>query len=282
MNRVIKKKKIWMKVGKYSLLVLAVIILFFPFYWMLVTALSKRNVLLGNSSIFPQLKNLTIENFQIIIRTKPILTWFTNSLIITLISTTLAVIVSTMAAYSMSRYKYRSVALLGVFLLIVRMLPSTLLVIPLYMIFTKIHLINNFASLVISNITFIIPFATWMMKSYFDGIPKSMEEAARIDGCSRVQAALKVVFPLTQPGIAATATYSIILSWSEFLFARTFMLDPQKWTITVGISSLIGEYTIIWGELMSAVAISIIPVAIVFIFLEKYMVAGMTSGAVKG
>lgn len=194
----------------------------------------------------------------------------------------LSIIVSVMAAYSMSRFKYRSTNFLGFFLLVVRMLPETLLVVPLYMMFTGMRLINNFASLIISNITFIIPFATWMMKGYFDSIPITLEEAARIDGCSRVQAVRKVIVPLATPGIAATATYSAILGWSEFLFARTFITKPEKWTMTVGISSLMGEYTIIWGEIMAAAVISILPIALVFIFLEKYMVAGVTAGAVKG
>ena len=121
-----------------------------------------------------------------------------------------------------------------------------------------------------------------MMKGYFDSIPTTLEEAARIDGCSRLQSVRKVILPLATPGIAATATYSAILGWSEFLFARTFITQPQKWTVTVGISSLMGEYTIIWGEVMAAAALSVLPIALVFVFLEKYMVAGVTAGAVKG
>lgn len=270
------------RLGMYALIILSVIILAFPLYWMVVTALTTRSALLDNISVLPGLGNMTLQNFTKILDAHPILTWFGNSIFVTAFSTVIAIIVSTMAAYSMSRFRYKSTNFLGFFLLVVRMLPETLLVVPLYMMFTNMRLINNYASLIISNITFIIPFSTWMMKGYFDSIPTTLEEAARIDGCSRIQAVRKVIVPLATPGIAATATYSAILGWSEFLFARTFITRPDKWTITVGISSLMGEYTIIWGEVMAAAAISIIPIALVFIFLEKYMVAGVTAGAVKG
>lgn len=282
MNTSVNIKHKSLSVMKYAAITLAAVILAFPLYWMLITAFTQRSYLLENSNVLPQFKYFTLENFSTILKTQPILTWFINSLYVTVFSTFLAIIVSTMAGYSMSRFKYFSTNLLGFFLLIVRMLPETLLVVPLYIMFSKSGLINNYASLIISNITFVIPFASWMMKSYFDGIPYSLEESARIDGCNRFQAVRRVVLPLTKTGLAATATYSAILCWSEFLFSRTFMMQPVKWTITVGISSLIGEYTIIWGEIMAATAISIIPIALIFIFLEKYMVAGVTSGAVKG
>lgn len=270
------------RMGMYALIILAVVILAFPLYWMVVTSFTTRSALLENVRVLPKVGNMTWSNFTKILDAHPILTWFGNSIFVTAFSTIVAIIVSTMAAYSMSRYKYKSTNFLGFFLLVVRMLPETLLVVPLYMMFTNMKLINNYASLIISNITFIIPFSTWMMKGYFDSIPNTLEEAARIDGCSRLQAVRRVIVPLATPGIAATATYSAILGWSEFLFARTFITQPDKWTITVGISSLMGEYTIIWGEVMAAAAISIIPIALVFIFLEKYMVAGVTAGAVKG
>lgn len=270
------------KTGMYLLILLSVAVLAFPLYWMTVTALTERSALLGNVRVLPKTDRLTVQNFLTIAASHPIFRWFGNSIFVTVFSTVIAIIVSTMAAYSMSRFRYRSTDFLGFFLLVVRMLPETLLVVPLYMMFTNMKLINQYASLIISNITFIIPFSTWMMKGYFDSIPNTLEEAARIDGCSRIRAVRKVILPLAKPGIAATATYSAILGWSEFLFARTFITKPEKWTITVGISSLIGEYTIIWGEVMAAAAISILPIALVFIFLEKYMVAGVTAGAVKG
>jgi len=176
------------RLGFFVLMLLIVIILAFPLYWMIVTALTKRSALLDNVTVIPELSRLTIENFKTIVESQPIFIWFGNSIFVTVFSTVIAIIVSTMAAYSMSRFRYRSTNFLGFFLLVVRMLPETLLVVPLYMMFTNMQLINNYASLIISNITFIIPFSTWMMKGYFDSIPTTLEEAARIDGCSRIQA----------------------------------------------------------------------------------------------
>ena len=147
------------RLGFFVLMLLIVIILAFPLYWMIVTALTKRSALLDNVTVIPELSRLTIENFKTIVESQPIFIWFGNSIFVTVFSTVIAIIVSTMAAYSMSRFRYRSTNFLGFFLLVVRMLPETLLVVPLYMMFTNMQLINNYASLIISNITFIIPFS---------------------------------------------------------------------------------------------------------------------------
>ena len=121
-----------------------------------------------------------------------------------------------------------------------------------------------------------------MLKGFFDSIPYSLEESAQIDGCTMVQAARLVVIPLTLPGVASVAIYSAILNWSEYLFSRTFITDPRNWMITVGITSYMGEHNIIWGEIMAAAAISILPIILVFVILSKYLISGMTAGAVKG
>ena len=190
MNTLNRRK--FKRAGMYALIILSVVILAFPLYWMIVTSLTTRSALLENISILPKLKNITSSNFMKILDSQPILTWFGNSIFVTAFSTIIAITVSTMAAYSMSRYKYKSTNFLGFFLLVVRMLPETLLVVPLYMMFTHMKLINNYASLIISNITFIIPFSTWMMKGYFDSIPNTLEEAARIDGAKEFRIFIKI------------------------------------------------------------------------------------------
>ncbi len=159
---------------------------------------------------------------------------------------------------------------------------ALLLIDPLYIIFSKIGLIDSHLSLIICDVAFVIPFAVWMLKGFFDSIPYSLEESAQIDGCTMVQAARLVVIPLTLPGVASVAIYSAILNWSEYLFSRTFITDPRNWMITVGITSYMGEHNIIWGEIMAAAAISILPIILVFVLLSKYLISGMTAGAVKG
>lgn len=277
----IKAQKTRSWVAYYVILVLCTMFLLFPLYWMLVTAFTPKNDLLNNTSLFLPISRMTLENFKAILSAGKIFVWFRNSGIVALISTAIAVLVSTLAAYSMSRFRYRANNAFGFFLLLVRMLPESLLVVPLYIIFAKAGLIGSHITLVLCDVAFVIPFAVWMLKGFFDAIPYSLEEAAQIDGCNMVQAACRVVIPLTVPGVAAVAIYSAILNWSEYLFARTFITDPRKWMITVGITSYMGEHTIIWGEIMAAAALSILPIILAFVFLSKYLISGMTAGAVK-
>lgn len=269
------------KVSIYILVIFISVILVFPFYWMLVTSLTGRGSLLFSPQLLPDIKDIDLSAYFNIINKKPIIKWFFNSFYVALFSTICTLIISILAAYSLSRYSSKFNRLTGYSMLIIRMLPGTLLIVPFYIIFQRLGLINNHLSLIIGNVAFITPFAVWMMKGFFDGIPVSLEEAAQIDGCTPLQAIWKVILPLTAPGLSATAIYSIILSWSEFLMARTFLTGQDAWTITVGISSLMGEHIIIWNELMAGGLISIVPVMIAFVILEKYLVSGMTAGAVK-
>ena len=246
------------------------LLLLFPLYWMLVTALTPKSDLLNNTSLFISFSRMTLANIKKILSDGQIFTWFKNSGLVTLISTAISVTVSTLAAYSMSRFRYKANNAFGFFLLLV------------YIIFSKIGLIDSHLSLIICDVAFVIPFAVWMLKGFFDSIPYSLEESAQIDGCTMVQAARLVVIPLTLPGVASVAIYSAILNWSEYLFSRTFITDPRNWMITVGITSYMGEHNIIWGEIMAAAAISILPIILVFVLLSKYLISGMTAGAVKG
>jgi multiple sugar transport system permease protein len=161
------------------------------------------------------------------------------------------------------------------------MLPGALLAIPLYVIFFRIRLVNNLFSLVIANVAYIIPFGTWMMKGFFDTIPYELEEAAHIDGCSILGSLWKVTFPLSAPGLAATAIYCAIMSWSEFLFAKTFMSGGPNLTLTVGATTFIGEMKVNWNDLMAVSLLGTIPLIIAFVWLEKYLVTGLTGGAIK-
>lgn len=276
------KRKRLVSFAKYATLITAIIILAFPLYWMLVTSFTQKGEMLNTTSLFPNLSMLTLDNFKSVLFAGQLSVWLANSAFVTICSTAIAIFVSTLAAYSMSRFKNIFNKSMGFFLLIIRMLPGTLLIVPLYIIFSRMGLINTFPSVIISDVAFVIPFATWMMKGFFDTIPFSLEEAARIDGCSITQAVRIVILPLTIPGLAATGIYSAILNWSEFLFARTFITNPNRWMITVGVSSYLGEHVIVWGEIMAAAALSIIPIIFVFSFLLKYLISGITSGAVKG
>lgn len=269
------------KVLFYILLIAICIVSIFPAYWLLMTALTKRSSLLRNNGIFPGFDNLTTNTFVEIFKARPLALWFMNSVWLTLGTVAVVLIVSTMAGYSLSRYKFRSNRTIGYVLLLACMLPPTLIIIPLYITFAKMNMLNSAFAVILANSAITIPFSTWMMKGFFDGIPVSIEEAAWIDGCGVLSAIVRIIVPLTRPGLCTTIIYVAVLSWSDFLFARTFLVEPTEWTITIGVYTMLGEHLILWDEICAIALISIVPITILFAIFQKYLVSGMALGAVK-
>ena len=261
---------------------LIVVVVIFPVYWMIVTSLlPSEKVLSPEPPLLPSPGDFNFQAYSDVVLRKPIFTWFVNSLIVTVGSAGVSILVSLFAGYSLSRFSTRGQQLMGYVLLLSRMLPGSLLVIPLYIIFSDLRMINSFHALVFANVTAIVPFTTWMMKGFFDGIPTELEEAATIDGCSWFGALTRVILPLTLPGLAAVTIYAAILSWNEYLFARTLAFDPNRWIFTVGIASFVGEHSVNWSSLMASAVIFIAPIVVLFFFLEPFLVSGLTTGSVK-
>lgn len=276
-----KTKAISRKVGLYLLLIALVLCLLFPIYWAFVSSVtSSRLILSKNPPLTPV--SFDLSAYVEVITRKPILTWLANTLIVAISATVIGVVLSLLAGYSLSRFKTSGNKIMGFFLLLGRMLPSSLIVIPIYMMFSKAKMINNYWALILMNLTNIIPFSTWMMKGYFDSIPVDLEQAASIDGCRWGQSFVKVVLPLTLPGVAAVSIYSLILCWNEFLYARTLAYKQSKWIFTVGLASFIGEHSINWSQIMAGGILFIVPLVIIFIFLEPFLVGGLAAGSVKG
>lgn len=269
-------------------LVAAVVVLFaavglFPIYWMIVSSLLPTSETLSTDPpIVPNPGSLDFGTYGDVATDSELPTWLTNSVITTVGSVVVSMVVATLAGYSLSRMRGRLQSAAGVSMLLTRVLPGTLLVIPLFVTFSSLHLLNTYWAIILANCTVIIPFAVWLMKGFFDSIPKELEEAAVIDGCGVFGAFLRVVLPLTRPGLAATTAYAFVLAWSDYLFAKTFLQDRDLWTLTLGSSSFVGEHTVDWNSLMAVGVIAIIPVAIVFLFLEPLLVKGLASGSVKG
>ncbi len=265
----------------YLLLAALVLLLIFPIYWTFVSATTPiKTILSTKPPLIPG--SIDLSSFLEVINRKPLLTWLYNTSVVTLGASLLSLFLSALAGYSLSRFKTSGQEIMGYLLLLSRMLPGTLLVIPIYIIFTKIGLINNIKGLILMNMTTIIPFTTWMMKGFFDSIPIGIEESARIDGCSWLGSFVRIVLPLTKPGIAAVSVYSFILSWNEFLFARTLAYSPKIWVFTVGLTSFVGEHSTDWGQISAAGILFVIPLVIIFALLEPFLVSGMTAGSVKG
>jgi multiple sugar transport system permease protein len=257
-------------------------VLLFPFYWMLVTAvLPTSQVLAREPALVPALSDISLRAFVVAFERKPLATWLANSLIVTVGATSISLVIASLAGYSLSRFRTRAQELTGLALLLTKMLPGSLIVIPFFIMASTFHLIDSLWALMLANAAVGVPFATWLLKGFFDGIPRDLEQAAMIDGCSHLSAFVFIIVPLARPGLAACAIYLAILSWSDFVFAKTLINDQAHWTITTGMVSFIGEHGIDWSALMAAGVISLAPMVVLFLLLEPFLVSGMTSGSQK-
>lgn len=265
----------------YGTVILLAALILFPVYWLLVTALSTSADLSQlPPSFWPE--NAQWQVFAKVWEERPIPTWLANSMLAAIGSVALSMVVSVMAGYALSRFSIRGGHSLGLFILTAKMLPATLLVIPLFSIFRSFGMIGSLWTLVIAHSTLIIPFTTWMLKGYFDTIPRELEQAAMVDGCSPMGAMLRVVLPVATPGLAATALYAFVLSWADYAYARTFLINAQgSWTANLGITTMRGEYTTDWNEISAAAVFVAVPIILIYLFLERYLVGGLTAGAEK-
>jgi len=264
----------------YGVVAIVLAVLFFPVYWMFNTSLAPTDQIY----VYPPRlihPHATFAAYAKVVRERPIGRWLLNSSIVVVASGIYSLVVGTLAGYSLSRIRTRVGGMFAHLLLGSRMLPTTLLVIPLFVFMSTFHFTDTLWSVVIANVTFTLPFATWMLKGYFDSIPRELDEAAYIDGSSRLGALGRIIVPLAAPGIAATALYSAILAWDEYLFARTFLTTASTWTISVGLGSFRGEYVTYWNEVMAASLIGTLPIIAIFLVLERQLVSGLTAGAVK-
>ncbi|MEI5667111.1 carbohydrate ABC transporter permease [Bosea sp. CCNWLW174] len=265
----------------YALVVLTCAILVFPIYWLVVTALSEPSQLRQlPPSFWPAEPRWGV--FQQIMAERPILLWLGNSALAAIGAVAISMVVSVLAGYSLSRFRVRGGQSLGLFILTAKMLPATLLVIPLFGIFRNLELIGSLWSIILAHATLIIPFTTWMLKGYFDTIPRELEQAAMVDGCSPLGAMVRVILPVSAPGLAATALYGFVLSWSDYAYARTFLTNAQgNWTANLGITTMKGEYISNWSDISAASILVALPILLIYLFLERYLVGGLTAGAEK-
>jgi multiple sugar transport system permease protein len=259
---------------------LVALALLFPLYWMVVTAvLPTSETLAREPSLWPAWSHVDLRAFGEAFARKPLATWLANSLIVTLGATAISLVIAALAGYSLSRFRTPAQQWTGLTLLLTKMLPGSLVVIPFFIMASTFHLIDNLFALMLANAAVGVPFATWLLKGFFDGIPRELEQAAMLDGCGHLGAFLRIVVPLARPGLAACAIYLAILSWSDFVFARTLINDQARWTITTGLVSFIGEHGIEWPALMAAGVISLAPMVVLFLLLEPFLVSGMTAGS---
>ncbi len=251
-----------------------------PLYWILVTSLKEEPAVYEMPlQLYPY--EPTTENYVYALTQTEIPMYFLNSIIYVVCTVAVVLVISSLASYSISRFKHRGKKALLWSILVTQYMPITTLIVPLYIIFNKFDLMNNRPAIIAVYCAIQVPVAIWLMISYFNGIPRSLDEAARIDGCNALQAFYKVILPLAKPGLMAVATSVAISVWQELLLATTFTTSNDFRPLMVGVSVSVGRSGIKWSQLTAVGCISCIPILIVYIFFQKYLVRGLTSGAVK-
>ncbi|MDP9470807.1 MAG: carbohydrate ABC transporter permease [Chloroflexota bacterium] len=265
----------------WALLAVVILIALFPIYFMTITAFHPPSLSFSSKpTLFST--DLSLTAFRELLRQYPFLTWMRNSLLIAVLSTVFAVSVSTFAAYSLSRLRYPGRRFLSSAVFLVYLFPSTLLFIPIFILLSDLRLLNSFAGLIAVYLTFTIPFSVWMLKAYFLNIPRDLEDAALVDGATRWQAMTRVVLPLARPGIAAAAIYAFTLAWNEYLYAFTLLSDSAKFTLAPGMTKLVFGDVFLWGMIMAGGFLMSLPILLLYFFAQRFLVAGLTAGSVKG
>jgi multiple sugar transport system permease protein len=276
---------IWQRrIGRFFFWVALLIYLvwvIFPFYWQVATSLRPDAEMYGKQvSLIPQTIMLDhyrteLDRYQFGVRLR-------NSIVVASITTILTLIVSSLGAFSVTRMRYAGRAALARSILLVYLIPGSLLFIPLYIIMYRVGLANTLQSLIVTYLTFSVPFCTWMLMGYFRGIPIDMEEAAMIDGCTRLQSFYKILLPLAGPGLVAAGIFSFTLAWNEFLYALVFITSSELQTVPVGLASHIVADIYMWGPLMAGATMAAVPVVILYIVAQRALVQGLFAGSVRG
>lgn len=263
--------------------ILLLVILLFPVYWIVVTSLkTEQEIFQIPPTLFPKKLNLISYASQLKSGDFNMFRSFGNSMFISLSCMIIAVILSVPASYGLARYRFKGKELCILGFLITQMLPVSVILTPMFIMFRNMDLINNPLSAILADATIGIPFSVLILKSYFASIPGDIEEASYIDGCNRFTAFLRILVPIAYPGIIVCAVFSFLYAWGDLAYGMTFIQDQIRRPITSGIFNFMGQYGTKWSYLTAFAVVTIIPVVLIFIFMQKYLISGLTSGAVKG
>lgn len=268
-------------IAKYLVLLTYLTFALFPLYWLLKIAITPDQLIYTEGTrLWPS--STTIDNFRTVLFQTDFLFYFGNSLYVSFGTAALTTVIAAGAGYAFSRFNFGGKRLIIAVMLITQMFPLLMIIAPIYKIVASLGMLNSLTSLVVVYTAFNIPFATFLMQSFFDGVPKDLEEAAMMDGCTRFQALRMVIFPLTLPGLGATLGFVFTAAWSELLFALMLISKNESMTFPVGLLTFVSKFSVDWGQMMAAGVLALIPSCLFFIFIQRYLVQGLTSGAVKG
>lgn len=253
----------------------------FPIYWMIVTSLtSSANLFADTPQMIPD--PAQAFNYADTFRSTGVLVWLKNSAIVAVGTMVLSILLATLPAYALSRFKFRGKGAFGFVLFATQMLPEAMLVVPLYAIFANLALLDTLGGLILANTAFTVPVITWILKGAIDGVPLEIEEAARVDGCSRLGIVLSVVVPVVAPTLAAAAVIAFFHGWNEYVFAQTLVSSQELRTASVGLASFVGELSTPIHTVMAIGVMYTLPAVLFYLMVQRYVVAGMTAGSVKG
>ena len=287
------------QVVAYLVLLIVTFLICFPLIWALSTSLkAPKDVMVTPPQLLPP--QPTLENYRNLVTGKQqyfradqsyvpttaapqhFMSWFGNSVVVSLGSTAISILISTLAAYSVTRFRYWGRRIVPYFSLLGYMVPSIILVFPLFLVMTELKLTNSLWSLTFGYVSITLPFCMWLLWAFFRSIPIELEEAAMIDGASRLRVFIDIVLPSAAPGIIAAAIFSLIVSWNDFLFARVFINSIENLPLTVGVMHFFEGTHVDWGLMMAAAVLMTVPMAILFMLMQRHLVAGFGAGAVKG
>jgi probable ABC transport system permease protein len=276
-----QSKKIFLQTGKIIVLILYLAFVIFPIYWMIITSFKYNTEIINAQKLtyFPE--QVTLENYGQLFAMYDYGNMLKNSLIISFSSGFCVTMLSIFGGYGLARYKFKTKTLLLLFFLVTQMIPGILVIIPLYIIFSKMNIVNTRLSLFIFYLISNLPFCVITMRSFFERIPYTLEEAATVDGCTKLQTLRKIVLPVMFPGIVAVFVFAFIGAWNELIAGTIFINTPHFWTIPIGLKSLIGKYDVKWGVLTAGGVLALLPTAIMFAVMQRFVVEGLTAGAVK-
>jgi len=274
-------KRLLRQLLTYLVLILFTVIAVYPVLQVFTISLRPADRLLSTSlQIIPE--NATLDNYRELFGDRPFLLWMGNSVLVSLVVTVTGVLLASMAGYAFSRFSFLGKKLGLLSLLTTQMFPATMLLLPLYIMLITLGLINTYLGVIIIYTATALPFTIWTMKGYYDTIPYSLEEAARIDGCNQFEAFYKIILPLAAPALVITALFSFMTAWSEYLVAAQILQDSELWTLPLGLKSFESNMSTEWGLYGASSLIVAVPVVVLFLLLSRYLVSGLTLGSVKG
>ncbi|MCM3629714.1 carbohydrate ABC transporter permease [Paenibacillus glycanilyticus] len=266
---------------RFAVLLLFLAAALLPFYWLFVTSLKDRQEIYGDVlTLWPA--NLTWNNYIETFRTSDFLGYFKNSLIVSLSSGLLVLIVSIFGGYALARYRFRGKGVILLIFLTTQMVPVMILLVPLFIVFGKLALLNTLGALIITYTALNIPFCLITMSGFFQQTPVALEEAAMIDGCSRLSTVARITLPIMLPGLVATFVFAFMGAWNDLFFGVMFTTSEHVKTVPVGLNGFVQKFDVNWGEMSAGGMVSLIPVAILFALIQRYIVSGLSQGAVKG